>query len=103
MTSGFVETFGVGVCAGGYSPALCREWHRWDKEHGSENEPVDVFKGRPDQLFVVGGWGWDRREGHGWAGGGACEGGEPARREAPVLLPPAGVCGGGWRRGPGAL
>ncbi|EFN57276.1 hypothetical protein CHLNCDRAFT_9043, partial [Chlorella variabilis] len=53
MTSGFVETFGVGVCAGGYSPALCREWHRWDKEHGSENEPVDVFKGRPDQLFVV--------------------------------------------------
>ncbi len=58
VTSGFVETFGVGICAGGYSPALCKEWHRWDKENESENEPVDVFKGAPDQLFVVSGRLW---------------------------------------------
>lgn len=54
VTSGFVETFGVGVCAGAYSPALLAEWHRWDGEHGSENEPVDCFEGLDDQLFVVG-------------------------------------------------
>ena len=53
MTSGFVETFGVGVCRGAYSAALCREWHRWDAEQGSENEEVDIFFG--DQLFVVSG------------------------------------------------
>ena len=35
------------------SPHPCddREWHRWDKAHGSENDPVDIF-GR-EQLFVV--------------------------------------------------
>jgi hypothetical protein len=54
VTSGFVETYGVGVCAGAYSPALLAEWHRWDQEHGSENEPVDCFDGLADQLFVVG-------------------------------------------------
>lgn len=53
MTTGFVETYGVGVCRGAYSEALCREWHRWDKENESENEPVDVFAGLDDQLFVV--------------------------------------------------
>lgn len=51
MTSGFVETFGVGVCRGAYSEALRQEWHRWDEENGSENEAVDIFGG--DQLFVV--------------------------------------------------
>lgn len=53
VTTGFVETYGVGVCRGAYSEALCREWHRWDKENESENEPVDVFAGLDDQLFVV--------------------------------------------------
>ncbi|PRW60889.1 transducin beta 3 isoform A [Chlorella sorokiniana] len=53
VTTGFVETYGVGVCRGAYSEALRREWHRWDKENGSENEPVDVFAGLEDQLFVV--------------------------------------------------
>jgi hypothetical protein len=51
-TSGFVETYGVGICQGAYAPSLCAEWHRWDSQHSSENEAVDVF-GR-DQLFVVG-------------------------------------------------
>eukprot|EP00887_Chlorella_sp_A99_P001644 scaffold8.g1644.t1 len=51
VTAGFVETFGVGVCRGRYAAALRREWHRWDKQHGSENDAVDAF-GR-DQLFVV--------------------------------------------------
>ena len=60
VTSGFVETYGVGVCRGGYSEALRREWHRWDKENESENEAVDCFQGLPDQLFVVGG-GWGGR------------------------------------------
>lgn len=53
VTSGFVETFGVGVCRGAYSAALLREWHRWDEENESENEPVDCFEDREDQLFVV--------------------------------------------------
>lgn len=56
VTSGFVETFGVGVSRGRYAAALRREWHRWDKQHGSENDAVDMF-GR-DQLFVVSGGGW---------------------------------------------
>jgi serine/threonine-protein kinase haspin len=51
VTSGFVETFGVGVCRGSYAEALRCEWHRWDQEHGSENEEVDIFAG--DQLYVV--------------------------------------------------
>ncbi|KAL4423699.1 hypothetical protein ABPG75_001000 [Micractinium tetrahymenae] len=51
VTSGFVETYGVGVCRGRYSEALRREWHRWDKENCSENEEVDIFG--DDQLFVV--------------------------------------------------
>lgn len=65
MTSGFVETFGVGVCRGRYSEALRREWHRWDQENGSENEEVDIFG--EDQLFVVG-------PGRGWPGGRCGEG-----------------------------
>ena len=51
VTSGFVETFGVGVCRGVYAESLRREWHRWDEEHGSENEEVDIFGA--DQLYVV--------------------------------------------------
>ena len=50
-TQGFVQTYGVGVCGGGYAPALIREWRAWDKRNGSENDPVDVFG--PEQLFVV--------------------------------------------------
>lgn len=51
VTSGFVETFGIGVCKGKYSDILAKEWHRWDKIHNSENEPVDIFG--DDQLYVV--------------------------------------------------
>lgn len=50
-TAGFVETYGVGICRGRYARALCREWHAWDEQHGSENDPVDAFPA--DQLFVV--------------------------------------------------
>lgn len=50
-TAGFVETFGVGVCRGCYAAALRKEWHRWDKQFGSENDPVDIFG--DGQLFVV--------------------------------------------------
>ena len=46
-----MQTYGVGVCRGGYAPALVREWRAWDKRNGSENDPVDVFG--PEQLFVV--------------------------------------------------
>lgn len=51
VTSGFVETLGVGVCKGKYSRELAREWHRWDKIHTSENEPVDGYG--DNQLYVV--------------------------------------------------
>ena len=51
ITAGFVQTYGVGVCQGRYAPALLREWHRWDEEHESENDPVDIFQ--EDQLYVV--------------------------------------------------
>lgn len=51
FTSGFVETYGVGVCKGKYAPALLKEWHRWDDEYESENDPVDIFK--DEQLYVV--------------------------------------------------
>ena len=51
MTSGFVETHGIGVCKGKYSKELAKEWHRWDKIHTSENEPVDGYG--DDQLYVV--------------------------------------------------
>ena len=50
-TQGFVQTYGVGVCRGLYTPALVREWRAWDKRNGSENDPVDMFG--PEQLFVV--------------------------------------------------
>lgn len=50
-TSGFVETHGVGICRGHYASALCKEWHRWDKQNKSENDSVDIFGA--DQLFVV--------------------------------------------------
>lgn len=51
VTEGFVQTHGLGICRGGYAPALLKEWHRWDASHGSENDPVDAFP--DDQLFVV--------------------------------------------------
>lgn len=114
VTSGFVETYGVGVCRGRYSEALRREWHRWDKENCSENEEVDIFG--DDQLFVVG-------VGPGPARAGRASGcvrsfwlicsvlGAPVEKpkQALVCLPaclPAsrtGVCGGRWRGRPGAL
>lgn len=50
-TAGFVETHGVGICRGRYAAALSKEWHRWDKQNGSENDPVDIFE--DEQLFVV--------------------------------------------------
>ncbi|KAK9801322.1 hypothetical protein WJX73_003144 [Symbiochloris irregularis] len=50
-TSGFVELFGLGLCRGAYSTVLTREWHAWDRAHGSENDPIDHFGG--DQLFMV--------------------------------------------------
>ena len=51
MTSGFVRTYGVGICRGRYAPILAAEWRSWDEQHGSENDPVDAFD--DDQLFVV--------------------------------------------------
>lgn len=51
QTSGFVQTHGVGICRGRYSPTLLEEWHAWDRLHVSENDPVDCFP--EDQLFVV--------------------------------------------------
>lgn len=51
VTSAFVETMGVGVCRGSYSKTLSKAWRRWDKVHGSENDPVD---GLPkDQHYFV--------------------------------------------------
>lgn len=50
-TPGFVRALGVGVGRGAYPPALLSEWHRWDAEHASENDPVDVFG--QDQLYTV--------------------------------------------------
>ena len=50
-TEGFVQTHGLGICRGCYAKALIKEWHRWDKVHASENDPVDAFPG--DQLYVV--------------------------------------------------
>lgn len=50
-TSGFVETFGVGLCRGQYADALAAEWHRWNQENTSENDPVSNFG--KDQLYVV--------------------------------------------------
>lgn len=50
-TSGFVQTHGIGICKGGYAPALLSEWHTWDQQYGSENDPVDCF--HEDQLYVV--------------------------------------------------
>lgn len=50
-TTGFVETHGVGICRGRYAEALCTEWHAWDVENGSQNDPVDGFPS--DQLYVV--------------------------------------------------
>eukprot|EP00873_Tetraselmis_striata_P040156 jgi/Tetstr1/460420/TSEL_005681.t1 len=50
-TMGFVQFYGAGVCRGRYSSVLQAEWHRWDKEHGSENDPVDCFD--DSQLFIV--------------------------------------------------
>ena len=44
VTPCFVETFEVGVCRGPYTPELVRAWHKWDKAHGSENDPVDSLQ-----------------------------------------------------------
>jgi hypothetical protein len=46
VTPCFVETFEVGVCQGPYTPELVRAWHKWDKAHGSENDPVDGLQVR---------------------------------------------------------
>ena len=29
------------MCHGPYPRLLAKAWHKWDKEHGSENDPVD--------------------------------------------------------------
>ena len=50
-TSGFAETHGVGICRGRYAEALRKEWHRWNAQNKSENDPVDIFQ--EDQLYVV--------------------------------------------------
>jgi hypothetical protein len=50
-TSGFVETFAIGVCRGEYAPQLVKEWHRWDSYFTSENDAVDMFDSQ--QLFMV--------------------------------------------------
>lgn len=42
-TPGFIELQRAAVCRGRYSTALEAEWHRWDKEHGSENDAVGCF------------------------------------------------------------
>eukprot|EP00983_Pelagomonas_calceolata_P111297 1159766-Pelagomonas_calceolata.AAC.9 len=49
VTPSFVETFEVGVCRGPYTPELVRAWHKWDKAHGSENDPVDSLQVRVPQ------------------------------------------------------
>ena len=41
----------MGICRGKYAEALAAEWHRWDSENSSENDPVDNFAA--DQLYVV--------------------------------------------------
>ena len=51
VTSGFVETFAIGICRGEYAPQLVKEWHRWDKYFTSENDDVDMFDSQ--QLFMV--------------------------------------------------
>ena len=51
ITSGFVETYAVGVCRGAYSQQLVAEWNRWNELHRSENEPVDAYGA--SQLYAV--------------------------------------------------
>jgi len=51
ITSGFVETYAVGVCRGAYSQQLVAEWNRWNEIHRSENEPVDAYGA--SQLYAV--------------------------------------------------
>ena len=46
-----MQTHSAAVCRGRYASSLVREWHAWDKRHGSENDPVDAFG--DDQLFVI--------------------------------------------------
>ena len=46
-----MELFGLGLCRGAYSSVLSREWHAWDAQHGSENDPVDEFGA--EQLYIV--------------------------------------------------
>ena len=46
-----MQTHSVGICRGRYASSLVKEWHAWDKRHGSENDPVDMFG--DDQLFVI--------------------------------------------------
>ncbi|KXZ49471.1 hypothetical protein GPECTOR_21g697 [Gonium pectorale] len=50
-TRGFVRTHAVAVCRGPYPRELVRAWERWDKQHGSENDPVSSLPA--DQLFWV--------------------------------------------------
>ncbi|GIL64253.1 hypothetical protein Vafri_18254 [Volvox africanus] len=50
-TAGFVRTRAISVCRGPYSRDLVKAWERWDKQHGSENEPVSRLP--PDQLYWI--------------------------------------------------
>ena len=51
ITSGFVETYSVGVCRGAYAQQLVVEWNRWNELHRSENDPVDSYGA--SQLYAV--------------------------------------------------
>ncbi|GLI63525.1 hypothetical protein VaNZ11_006510 [Volvox africanus] len=50
-TAGFVRTRAISVCRGPYSRDLVKAWERWDKQHGSENEPISRLP--PDQLYWI--------------------------------------------------
>ncbi|GLC76657.1 hypothetical protein PLESTF_001813900 [Pleodorina starrii] len=50
-SAGFVHMHAVAVCRGPYSKDLVKAWEKWDKQHGSENEPVSDLP--PDQLYWV--------------------------------------------------
>lgn len=39
------------MCKGPYTKELVKAWKKWDKTHGSENDPVDELPA--DQLFLV--------------------------------------------------
>lgn len=51
VTSGFVETFHVGVCSGRYTKPLVKAWQAWDKQNQSLNDFVGDLPG--DQMYVI--------------------------------------------------